>query len=227
MFFAFGFVLLPTLALTSPMLDELLGYPPDTTGYMTIPRGGALIGALLLSWEAPKRLDNRMLILGGIALTASGCWWMLGYSPLMDWRPVAIAGALQGAGLGLLMPALNRAAFSTLEPGLHPEGTSLFNLARLYGSTIGIAVVQTCFYDNTQMMHLALAKHLTRHNAVGPAAGLFSGNGRALLNELVTGQAALIAVIDQFKLLMIAILIVSPLALLLRPPRAPNPGAAR
>jgi hypothetical protein len=34
MFFAFGFVLLPTMALTSPMLDELLNYPADTTGYM-------------------------------------------------------------------------------------------------------------------------------------------------------------------------------------------------
>src|SRR5262249_15971971 len=38
MFFAFGFVLLPTVALTSPMLEELLRYPADTTGYMTIPR---------------------------------------------------------------------------------------------------------------------------------------------------------------------------------------------
>ena len=36
MFFAVGFVLLPTLALTSPMLEELLDYPVDTTGYMTI-----------------------------------------------------------------------------------------------------------------------------------------------------------------------------------------------
>jgi MFS transporter, DHA2 family, multidrug resistance protein len=30
MYFAFGFVLLPTIALTSPMLDEILNYPPDT-----------------------------------------------------------------------------------------------------------------------------------------------------------------------------------------------------
>ena len=45
MSFAVGFVLLPTLALTSPMLEELLEYPVDTTGYMTIPRGVALVGA--------------------------------------------------------------------------------------------------------------------------------------------------------------------------------------
>lgn len=219
MFFAFGFVLLPTLALTSPMLTELLGYPADTTGYMTIPRGIALIGALIFASHAPKWVDNRLLVIGGVALVAYGNWRMLGYSPLMDWWPVVVAGAFQGAGLGVLMPALSKTAFSTLDPKFRPQGVVLFNMARLYGSTIGIAVVQVFFYDNTQMMHLALAKHLTPHNAVGRVAGLFSGSGLAVLNDLVTGQAAIVAVIAQFKLLMVAMLIVSPLALLLRKPR--------
>ena len=222
MFFAFGFVLLPTLALTSPMLEELLGYPPDTTGYMTIPRGAALVGSLILASHAPKQFDTRLLVIGGIALTVYGNWEMLGYSPLMDWQLVVVAGAIQGAGLGLLMAALSRAAFSTLDAKLRPEGTALFNLARLYGSTIGIAIVQIFFYDNTQMMHLALAKNLTPHHAVGPVAGFFSGPGLAVLNEVVTGQAALIAVVDQFKLLMIVMLVVSPLALLLRKTRPLN-----
>ena len=58
----------------------------------------------------------------------------------------------------MLIPALARAAFGTLDPKLRPEGSTLLNLARLYGSTIGIAVVQIFFYNNTQAMHLALAK---------------------------------------------------------------------
>jgi DHA2 family multidrug resistance protein len=222
MFFAFGFVLLPTVALTSPMLEELLGYPPDTTGYMTIPRSLALIGALLVTWRAPTRIDNRLLIIGGMGLVAYANWRMLAYSPLMDWRPVVAAGVLQGAGLGILMPAITRAAFSTLEPKLRPEGVTLFNLSRLYGSTIGIAVVQLFFYDNTQTMHLALAKNLTPHRAAAHVAGLLSGPGLAALNEMVTGQAAIVAVIDQFKLLMIAMLVVSPLVFLLRRPRPLN-----
>lgn len=217
MFFAFGFVLLPTLALTSPMLEELLGYPADTAGYLSIPRGAALVTALLLTWRAPSRFDNRWLILGGLALVVYGNWRMLGYSPLMDWWPVAVAGAIQGAGLGVLMPALTRAAFSTLDPQFRAEGTVLFNLSRLYGSTIGIAIVQIYFYCNTQSMHLALANHLTPHRT-----DPLTGQALAMMNELVTGQAAVVAVIGQFKLLMIAMLIVSPLALFLRKPRAGN-----
>jgi len=222
MFFAFGFVLLPTLALTSPMLEELLGYPDDTTGFMTIPRGLALVGGLLFTTQALRSIDVRLLTIGGIALTACGNAQMLGYSPLMDWQPVVVAGAIQGAGLGMLMAGLSRAAFSTLAPHLRPEATALFNLARLYGSTLGIAVVQICLYDNTQMVHLALAKNLTGHQLPARLGGLFSRAGLPMLNDMVTGQAALIAVVDQFKLLMVVILLVSPLALLLRIPRRPK-----
>ncbi len=219
MFFVFGFVLLPTLALTSPMLEELLGYPADTAGYLTIPRGAALVALLILTWRVPPRIDNRLFVFAGMALVIYGNWRMLGYSPLMDGSPVVVAGALQGAGLGILLPALSRAAFSTLDPKFRSTGTVLFNLSRLYGSTIGIAIVQLFFYSNTQSMHLALAKNLRPYGAVAHATGHLAGLQLALVNELVTGQAAVIAVIGQFKLLMIAMLMVSPLALFLRKPR--------
>ena len=207
--FAAGFVLLPTLALTSPMLEELYGYPVDTTGYMAIPRGAALVGTLALAGRIPARIDFRILLAAGIALVVYANARMLGYSPAMDWRPVVIAGALQGAGLGILLPALGRAAFSTLDRKFHPEAGGLFGLARLYGSTIGIAIVQIFFYGNTQAMHLALAKHVTAP-AHGPAL--------ALVNEMVTGQAATVAIIGQFKILMLAMMAASPLVLFLRKP---------
>jgi DHA2 family multidrug resistance protein len=219
MFFAFGFVLLPTAALTSPMLEELLGYSVDLTGYMAIPRGLALVVALLASSLAPARVDRRLLIAGGSALVIWATARMLGYSPGMDWRFVVTAGVAQGAGLGMLMPALSRTAFSTLAPALRPEGTVLFNLARLYGSTIGIAVVQIFFYGNTQTAHLYLAKNLTPFRAAAHFAGALSPQALAGLNDLVTGQAALIAIIGQFKILMIVMLMAGPLVLLLRKPR--------
>jgi MFS transporter, DHA2 family, multidrug resistance protein len=216
MYFAFGFVLLPTIALTSPMLDELLDYPADTTGYMAIPRSVALVGALILTGRVAARIDTRLLLASGMALVIYGNWRMLGYSPEMDWRFVIEAGVVQGAGLGILLPALTKAAFSTLDPIFRPEGTVLFNLSRLYGSTIGIAVVLTFFYDNTQAMHVALAKDLTPVRAAAHVSGSIAESGLATLNDMITGQAALIGVIGQFKVMMIAMLIVSPLVLFLR-----------
>ena len=210
MFFAVGFVLLPTLALTSPMLEELLDYPVDTTGYMTLARGVTLVGAVVLMSFAPARIDNRLFIIGGMALVVYANWLMLGYSPAMDWRLVVAASLLQGTGLGTLLPALSKAAFGTLDPKFRPEGTALFNLSRVYGSTIGIAVVQIFFYNNTQAMHLALAKNLTPYRTAAHVADSIAKPGLAALNGMITQQAAFVAVIDQFKILMFAMLIVSP-----------------
>ena len=223
MYFVFGFVLLPTLALTSPMLDEILNYPADTTGYMTMPRGIALVGMLILMNWAPTRLDLRLFVAGGMAIVVYANSLMLGYSPEMDWRLVAVAGALQGTGLGILLSALPKMAFTTLGPQLRPEGTTLFNLSRLYGSTLGVAVVQIFVFNNTQAMHLALAKDLTPYRAAAHAATTSSSlQHLAMLNETITGQAAIVAVIDQFKVLMLAMLIVSPLVLFLRRPNSAN-----
>lgn len=196
MIFAVGFVLLPTLALTSPMLEELLNYPVDTTGYMTIPRGVTLVGTLVLMGFVPARIDSRPFVVGGMALVVYANWRMLGYSPAMDWRAVAVAGLLQGAGLAMSIPALTKAAFATLDPKFRPEGTALFNLSRLYGSTIGIAVVQVSFSNNTQAVQLALAKDLTPYRAVAHVMGAVSRPALVALNEMTTGQAAFVAVID-------------------------------
>ncbi|EGX99495.1 Efflux pump protein [Nitrospirillum viridazoti Y2] len=220
--FAAGFVLLPTLALTSPMLEELFAYPVDTTGYMAVPRGVALVGMLILAGRVPARIDSRALVVGGTALVVYANWRMLGYSPAMDWWPVVLAGTLQGAGLGLLLPALGRVAFSTLDRAAHPEGAVLFNLSRLYGSTIGIAVVQIFFYGNTQAMHLALARNLTPYRAAAHGVASAPGPALALINELVTGQAATVAIIGQFKILMLVMLAAAPLTLFLRAPRPGN-----
>jgi DHA2 family multidrug resistance protein len=222
MFFAVGFVLLPTLALTSPMLEDLLNYPVDTTGYMTLARGVTLVGGLILMSFVPARVDYRLFVFGGVAVVAYANSLMLGYSPAMDWRLVVVATLLQGAGLGALLPALSKTAFATLDPKFRPEGTALFNISRAYGSALGIAVVQIFFYNNTQAMHLALAKNLAPYRAAAHLAGSIDKAGLAALNEMITQQAAVVAVIDQFKILMFAMLIVSPLVLFLRKPRPAN-----
>ena len=112
---------------------------------MTLARGITLLGAVLLMSFAPARIDNRLLVFGGIAVVIYANWLTLGYSPAMDWQLVVAPTLLQGTGLGILLPALFKRASSTLDPKLRPEGIALFYLSRVYGSVIGIAVVQIFF----------------------------------------------------------------------------------
>ena len=65
-------------------------------------------------------------------------------------------------------------------------------------------------------MHVALAKDLAPYSAAAHVTGSIARPELATLNDLITGQAAFVGVIDQFKVMMIAMLIVSPLVLFLR-----------
>jgi MFS transporter, DHA2 family, multidrug resistance protein len=56
----------------------------------------------------------------------------------------------------------------------------LFDLSRLYGSTIGIALVIFFFYDNTQAMHVALAKNLAPYRAAAHVTGSIAEPGLPL-----------------------------------------------
>jgi hypothetical protein len=144
-------------------------------------------GLILAARVVPARIDSRLLVVGGMALVVYANWRMLGYSPAMDWRAVVVAGVLQGAGLGILLPTLTKTAFSTLDPAFRPEGTAFFNLSRLYGSSIGVALV-LFFYDNTQAMHIALAKDLMPYRAAAHVGGSVAGPELATLNDMVTGR---------------------------------------
>jgi DHA2 family multidrug resistance protein len=70
-------------------------------------------------------------------------------------------------------------------------------------------------------MHTALAKDLTPYRAAAHVAGSIAAPGLARLNDMITGQAAFVGIIDQFKVMMIVMLMASPLVLFLR---KPNPG---
>jgi DHA2 family multidrug resistance protein len=186
---------------------------------MTLARGVTLVAAVVLMGFVPARIDSRLFVFAGVAVVIYANFLMLGYSPLMGKRLVIAATLLQGTGLGMLLPSLSKTAFGTLDPKFRPDGTAFFNLCRVYGSTIGIAVVQIFFYDNTQAMHLGLAKNLAPYRAAAHVAGSIDKAALAALNEMVTQQAATVAIIDQFKILMLAMLVVSPLVFLLRAPR--------
>jgi DHA2 family multidrug resistance protein len=221
--FTFGVVLFATLALLPPFLQQLMGYPVVTTGWVTAPRGvGTLIATLmvgkLIEWVGP-----RVLIGVGIAVTAFSTWQMCGFSPLMDTRPVIWSGFVQGVGIGLAYVPLTTVCFATLAPQFRSGGTSMFNLLRNIGSSIGISVVQALLTRNTQIMHSRLAEHITRYaDHLRPAAPYsFSvPQGLAALNATVTRQAEMIAYNNDFKLLLLLTVAILPLVLLLSPPRA-------
>jgi DHA2 family multidrug resistance protein len=211
--FIVGVVLFATLALLPPLLQEHMGYPVFLTGLVTAPRGIGTLLSMLIVGRLIGRVATRYLILFGLLATAFSLWQMTEFSLLMDSGPIIWSGLMQGFGTGFVYVPLAAVAFATLNSQLRNEATAMFNLMRNIGSSIGISVVAALLARNTQLMHSALASHLTVYTG---AQGSPGGGDLALLNRQVTEQAAMIAYNDDFKLMMILTICVIPFVFLLR-----------
>ena len=223
--FTVGLILYGTLALLPPLLQGLLNYPVITTGLVTAPRGFGSLFSMLIIGRIAHKLDMRWVISVGFAFAAFSAWQMTRFDLQMDAGMVMWSGIAQGIGSGLVSVPLAGAAFATLSPALRNEAAALFNLCRNLGSSVGISVVETLLVRNTQIVHAALAEHLTpfsplvRAQMPSAEAGV---RGLSALNAQVTQQAAMIAYDDNFKLMMWLSLAVIPAVLLLRRGQAPS-----
>jgi DHA2 family multidrug resistance protein len=217
--FIVGAVLYASLALLPPLLQDLLNYPVVTTGLVTAPRGVGTLAAMFIVGRVMGKVDIRLIIGTGFALTALSCWQMTGFDLQMGSSAVVWSGVSQGLGTGLVYVPLAAATFATLTPALRNEGTAIFSLTRNIGSSVGISVVNTLLTRNTQIMHATLSEHVTRYSPVLRAQlpdGPPSLHTLAGLNATVTEQATMIAYNNDFKLTMILSLAAIPLVLLLR-----------
>jgi DHA2 family multidrug resistance protein len=214
-----GMILLASMALLPPLLQNLMNYPTVTTGLVLAPRGVGTMISMLLVARLMKHVDARLLIAAGLAFTAWSLWRMTEFSLQMGMYPLILTGVVQGLGLGLVFVPLSTLAFATLEPRLRTDAASLFSLVRNIGSSVGISIVATLLARNTQISHAVLAGHITPfHRAEGfaTAAPLSSTQVLGLLNAEVTRQAAMIAYLDDFKLMMFVTFACLPLLFLLR-----------
>src|SRR3546814_16831343 len=84
----------------------------------------------------------------------------------MGMEPVIISGLVQGLGMGLIFIPLNTMAFATIAPHHRTDGSSLLNLLRSLGASVGISVVTTLLGANTPTSHADLAAPTT-NSSVG------------------------------------------------------------
>jgi DHA2 family multidrug resistance protein len=226
--FVVGLVLFATLALLPPLLQDLIGYPVVFTGLVTAPRGLGTLGAMLILGRLMGRVDTRLLIAAGFAMTAGSLWMMTHFYLQMPSGGVIWSGVLQGVGTGFVFVPVSAIAFATLAPQLRNEGTALFSLMRNIGSSIGISGVVALLTRNTQILHARLAEQITPFgDGIAAATGApdaVSGLALAGINAQVTRQAAMLAYNNDFFLMLVLSLCAVPLVLVLQP--AKRGGAA-
>ena len=228
-----GVVMMATMALLPPMLQSLYGYPVLDTGLLLMPRGMGIVFSMWVATQLTQRgIDPRWLVGIGLAIAALSLWEMTGWTLVMESHSFVISGLVQGLGLGLVFMPLNAIAFATLDPKYRTEGSSLLNLFRNIGASVGISVVTAQLARGVQASHADLAGHVTPEALFGLDASIAERFGEmgsaafAMIDAEVNRQAAMIAYLDDFWLMTLVTALVVPLVVFLRRP-PPRPGIGR
>jgi DHA2 family multidrug resistance protein len=227
--FALGLVLLATLALLTPYLQQLMGYPVLTAGLVLGPRGLGTMVAMMMVGQLVRRIDPRLLICLGLGLGAVALWEMSGMTTnVSEWWLIR-TGFIQGFGFGFNFVPMQTVAFATLPGRLRTDGAALLSLTRNIGSSVGISIVIFMLTRNMTVMHANLAALV---NPFRPAISAFHGSpfdpahplGATIINQLVDQQAAIIAYADDFWMMFWVTLAIVPLVLLMKRPASSRQG---
>ena len=228
-----GVLLLAGLALLPPLLQQLYGYSVLQSGMMTAPRGVGTLISMLVAGRLVDKVDLRILVAAGLGLMGWSLHMMTGFAIEMGSGPVVWSGLVQGLGLGLVFVTMQSLAFATLAPQMRTHAASLLNLSRNIGGSIGISLVTSLLARNMQSAHADMASNVTEQvlpsisQGLATQFGLPAQSALALANAEITRQAAFIAYIDDFWIMMWLTFAAIPLVLLLRPAKPTGPAEAK
>jgi DHA2 family multidrug resistance protein len=156
---------------------------------------------------------------------------MAGFDLDMDFRTAATARVFQAAGMAFLFVPINTAAYAFLPRDKNNAASGLMNLARNIGGSVGISLVTTMLDRRTQVHLNYLSSHISPANpafrsllggatqamrAHGSSTTFATRQAYALIAGTLQRQATMLAYIDDFRLLGIAILVMVPLVFLMK-----------
>src|SRR3954464_837779 len=229
-----GFVLYGSTVLLPLLMQELLGYTATHAGVTNLPRGMASFLFMPVVGILVGKVDSRKLLAAGLLATA-GAMFALSFFNLQVgfwnfWWPLM----LQGAGLGLIFVPLTTVTNDPVPRERMGNATSIFNLMRNIGASIGISVVQALQFRRLQAHTVYLGQHVNLASpeaqqrlagmqanfmARGADAATASQQAHVAIWGLLQRQAAMLSYNDVFRFLGWMFLLLLPLLLLMEKPR--------
>jgi MFS transporter, DHA2 family, multidrug resistance protein len=240
-YFLFGFALFGSTVLIPQMLQSLYGYTATDAGLVLGPGAFVIVALAPLVVRILPKVGVKPMIFFGYVIFGLAMWQYASIDLGTDYRHVAFLRALQGLGIAPLFVPVSQLAYSYLSKSKNNKASSITNLFRNQGGSVGIAVVTTLLARRTQFHQSVLVAHATPlqqryQETVRALSRYFSAHGftapdaalhaQAQLARIVQQQAAFLGFLDCFWVLGCACLIGAPLVLFTRKIRSSSRGSA-
>lgn len=231
MMFANLFVLMSTTQLLPQFVQQILPYNATKAGLTLMPGGFVMMALMPVVGILVRKLQPKNLVLFGFIISALALDHLCSLEPDVSFKKIAIARMFQGCGFAFLFVPIQTLAYSNLPEGKSNKASALINLMRNLGGSVGISVGTTLLARRSQVHQSYLINHTT---AVAPAFQrawnslsdqLFTygadsvdakQNALAMLYRETQRQAAMLAYLDVFVVLMVGALIAAGLTVFLK-----------
>jgi DHA2 family multidrug resistance protein len=216
-----GLVLYSTMALASPYLQNVIGYPIITAGVLLASRGCGTFVAMMIVGRLMRYIEARTLIITGLSITALSLFYMTAWTDQTGVPEIVTISIIQGFGFGLVFVPLSTVSFMTLPGHLRTDGTSMLTLMRNVASSVGISIVIAQLTEGGRRYYAILNEHVTPFNQamqmpdVASMINLNTDKGRAMADVMIALQAQIIAFARDYQLVMFFILASIPIAIMI------------
>jgi DHA2 family multidrug resistance protein len=229
-----GFVLYGSTVLLPLLMQTLLGYTALQAGITTMPRGAASFIAMPLVGALIGRIEPRRMLFGGLCGTALALFFFGHLNAQAGYWDFFWPMILQGASMGFLFIPLTTITNGPIPKEQMGNATSIFNLMRNIGASIGIAAVTTTLTRQQQVHINGLGHSINPYNpgsqamleglkqtfmARGSDAVTATKQAYAAMFGMVQQQAAMMSYNDTFVLMAYLGAIMLPLIFLMQKPK--------
>jgi len=232
-----GFVLYGSTVLLPLWLQTLMGYSAMQAGMAMLPRGLGSFLFMPVVGILMSKIEPRKLLGTGLVVSAFSLFSLSRLNLNAGYWDIFWPQLLQGTAMGLLFVPLTTLTNGGIPREEMGNATSLFNLMRNMGASIGIAGVTTTVARHSQSHINILSAHVTSGDqaavamlnslkngmmAQGMDATTAANQAYAAMFGLVERQAAMLSYVDAFRLLAAMFILVLPLILIMRKPKGPG-----
>ncbi len=233
-----GFILYSSLVLLPIYLQTLLGYPAYNAGLALSPRGLGSLATTPLAGYLTSKTDPRRLLAFGLVLGSLTMFSLSGLNLNAGYWDIFWPQVFQGVALSFLFIPLMTLSMAGIPKEKMGNATSIFNLMRNIGGSVGIAIMTTFLARRNQMHQNVLVGNITAGNLktgtmLRGMQGWFQTNGVdryvasrrawATLYGMVQLHASMLSFVEAFWVMGVLFLAMLPFILLLRNPRPKRP----
>ena len=230
-----GVGLYGTTVLIPLILQTLLGYPAIRAGLAMAPRGLGSFIAMPVVGMIMTKFDPRKMLMLGMVVCGITLFQISRLNLNAGFWDFCWPQFFMGLSLGLIFVPLTTISMASIRKENMGNATSLFNLVRNLGGSIGISAVSTMQTRFQQRNINQLGAHVTPYNPsarnmMNSLQGMFVARGsdiataahqaRAAMFGLVERQASMLAYNSIFLILAGLFLLMLPFIFLMRRPQA-------